>query len=256
MNWAIYAGIFIIAAGTLVLTYGGIIQNRKDTEQQSRASEAKLEEISRNLAELRGKPQSDLTPGSIARVEGEIEEWAETFASEKQRRKIQLEQHRSEQDSLSQHANTLAREYFEFFVSIIRNALASYAPTIPGQINSVMADIPKDLFLNPDSRYEATIGFPSSYSWDIAAYSTQPSPDVGSPIILLSLHEKKASNTPKERGELLLRFNRTSKTFHLRLSGDFNLATSVESTSKPTSEYEQTMKSILRSLIEYQLLQE
>lgn len=57
MNWAIYAGIFIIAAGTLVLTYGGIIQNRKDTEQQSRASEAKLEEISRNLAELRENPR-------------------------------------------------------------------------------------------------------------------------------------------------------------------------------------------------------
>jgi hypothetical protein len=254
MNWLIIAGIVVIGVGTLLLTYGGIFQSRKDTERTSKASETRLDEISRDLAELRGKPTSELAPDAIPRVEGEIREWAETFASEKQRKKLLLEERRSKHDSSLQHANSLAKDYFVFFISVIREIVSSYPSSLQSTV--IIPEVPTDLFVNPETRFETDIRFSETSFWKIVAYTGQPSPDVGAPIILIYLLKQQNQPSKGENGEFMLRFNNTSQAFYLRIRGDFRLATPIESVSKPTTEYDQTIKSVLRSLIEYQLLQE
>jgi hypothetical protein len=255
VNWLIIVGIVVVAVGTLLLTYGGIFQNRKDTEQASKASETRLDQISRDLAELRGRPKSELPPDAIRRVEGEIKDWAATFASEKQKKKLALDERRLAHDNSLQHANTLAREYFAFAVSVLRDLVAKYPSE--SKLIAKVPDVPGDLFVNPETRFEGDIQFSETMSWKIQAYTTQPYPDVGTTMILVYLFENHPpSKEVKERGEFMLRFNNTAQTFHIRVRGDFTLATPVETLSKPTTEYEATIKSILKSLFEYQLLQE
>src|SRR5205085_3887186 len=127
MNLYILLGIVAIAVGTALLTYGGIITSRKDAAQASVGSEAKLASISRDLAELKGKPKSDLSPESILRVEGEVKEWALNFASERQQRKLATDQKRTELAQKLTHANSLAKEYFAYVLKVLNDTLVAYS---------------------------------------------------------------------------------------------------------------------------------
>jgi hypothetical protein len=85
-------------------------------------------------------------------------------------------------------------------------------------------------------------------------------PGVAGPWIIVSLLKKSpATDSPTEKGELLVRFAADMKSVFVRLQQDFLLAVPMESgdsTSYPTSQYEVRIRDILLRLIEFQLLQD
>jgi hypothetical protein len=86
-------------------------------------------------------------------------------------------------------------------------------------------------------------------------YDTQ-SPEMAGPWFMITLiRMTQDGNNPKEHGELLVRFDQDVKFFYTRLQRDFLLAVPVHSQRQPTTDYEETIKSILKSLIEFQLSQ-
>jgi hypothetical protein len=65
-----------------------------------------------------------------------------------------------------------------------------------------------------------------------------------------------SGNSRNEKGELALRFSSDGKSFFLRLQQDFLLAVPMEARFAPTTDYEERIRSVLISLIEFQLLQD
>ena len=252
MNWYIIGGIVCAAVGTFLLTYGGIYRSRSE----SRQSAAQLEQISRDLAELKGKPKSDLSSDAVASVEKDIQTWARKFASDKQAKKLIADQKRSERESSLEHSNALAREYFAYFVTVIRDALASYVATNAGAVTFDLPEVSPTLFTGQNPNYAGTVVFSSNTSWSITTILDNRSPTFSQPWIVMRLLRQEPGGLKKSKGDLDLRFAADGKTFWLRLQEDFALAVPTDESFKPATEYEQTIKSTLLGLIEFQLLQD
>jgi hypothetical protein len=259
MNWYTITGIVIVAVGTLLMTYGGLFQTRKDAS----ASERQLDNISRDLAELKGRPKSELSKDALARVERDIAKWAKTFASEKQQRKLILDQKRSEHDSSVEHTNALAREYLRFLMAVLRDAVTSYSSASGQTIAADLPEVPETVFSDDDPKrvYEGTISFSTHSSWTIHTMSDPRSgPDVAAPWIIVSLLRKSdGSDSPQEKGELMIRFSKDMKSFFIRLQQDFLFAVPMEagnSANYETTEYEERIRNLLIRLVEFQLLQD
>jgi hypothetical protein len=239
------------------MTYGGIVQSRRDSAASSKASEAQLDAISRDLADLKGRPKSDLSNDAIQRVEIDIAKWAEEFASKKQQRKLQVEQQISAHQSTVDHTNELIRGYFIFFVSVVQKALATYTADSAIKIEMDLPEISPTLFSDPDSRYEGRAIFSPTVYWNIHTFYDTQSPDLAGPSFIIVLLKSTADGKGvKEHGELMVRFSTDAKFFHIRLQRDFLLAVPIHSKRDETSKYEETLKSILKGLIEFQLSQE
>jgi hypothetical protein len=252
MNAYLIWGIVVVALGTLLMTYGGIVQSRKDAAKSS----DKLDSISRDVADLKGKPKSDLSANAIKRVETDIAKWAKEFASEKQQRKLRVEEQLSAHQSAVDHSNELIRGYFQFFLTVLREALISYAKDAKSQVDLTLPEASPLLFSNPDSRYEGRVVFSPLVSWNIATHYNTQVPNLAGPSFIVTLIKSNDDGTnAKENGELMVRFSSDVKSFYIRLQRDFLLAVPTHSERKTTLEYEDTMKSILKSLIEFQLSQ-
>ena len=100
-------GVISGALSLFLLAYGGIFSPRSESKQ----SQNRLEQISRDLAELKGKPKSDLSEDALSRVEEDVRKWAAEFATKKQKKRLILDQRRSEHDSSLEHSKALAREW-------------------------------------------------------------------------------------------------------------------------------------------------
>jgi hypothetical protein len=252
VNWYIVTGIIFVALGTFLMTYGGIFQTRGD----SKRSETRLDEISRDLADLRGKPKSDLRKDAIARVERDVQKWAKEFASEEQKKRLIVEQKRSDHDTSLEHSNKLAREYFGFFVAVLRDALTSYSATKGHPIKTDLPEVSDTLFSDPDKPYQGTISFTPTSTWKIRTYTDPQSDSFAPPAIeMVLLKNGPTSNSPEQKGTLRLRFTLDLKSYWLQLRQDFLVAVPMETGVKPTTDYEENIRSILISLIEFQLLQ-
>jgi len=235
----------------------GIFSSRSE----SKRSENQLEQISRDLAELKGKPKSDLSKDALSRVEKDVQKWAAEFATEKQKKRLILEQRRSEHDTSLEHSNAVVREYFRFFVSVLRDAITSYSAASGHPIKTDLPEVSDAVFSEPDHPYEGTITFNDTSSWKIHSMSDARSvSDVAPPWIIISLLKKSSvADSPQEKGELLLRFSADMKSFFVRLQQDFLLAVPMESGNSanyPTTDYEDRIRNILIRLIEFQLLQD
>lgn len=257
MNIYLIAGAILLLAGTLLTTYGGIIQSRKDTAESAKKSEAQLVEISKDLADLKGKPKSELSDNAIQKVESDIAEWAKEFASKKQQRQLQVEQRISEHQSVVDHNNKLIQEYFIYFLSVIQKALAHYDADATYEINLELPDIPSRLFMDPDTRYEGRILFSPNVFWVISTFYNAQATDTAGPSFAVTLVKGMPDkNIVKEHGELLVGFSSDVQFFHIRLLGDFLLAMPMYTTPESTEEFEGNIKSILKTLIEFQLAQQ
>jgi hypothetical protein len=257
MNWYIVGGVISGALSLLLLAYGGIFSSRSESKQ----SEKQLEQISRDLAELKGKPKSDLSKDALSRVEKDVQKWAAEFATEKQKKRLIWDQRRSEHETSLDHSNALAREYLRFFTAVLRDAIASYSATNGHSIMMELPEVSDAVFSDPDHPYEATITFSGTSSWKIRTMSDiRSGADVAAPWIIMSLLKKSAVNdSPQEKGELLLRFSADMKSFLIRLQQDFLLAVPMESGNSanyPTTDYENRIRDILIRLIEFQLVQD
>lgn len=259
MNWYTISGIIIVAIGTLLMTYGGVFQTRKAAS----ASEQQLDDISRDLAELKGRPKSELSKDALARVERDIAQWAKDFASEKQQKKLALAHKRSEHDSTIEHTKTLAREYLGFLTAVLRDAVTSYSTASGQAIAMELPEITDTIFSenDPKSAYEGSISFSPRSSWKIRTmWDPRSGPDVAPPWIIVSLLRKSdGADSPQEKGELLIRFSTDMKSFFIRLQQDFLFAAPMESGNSAnykTTEYEERIRTLLVRLVEFQLLQD
>jgi len=257
MNWYIIWGVIFGGLSLLLLSYGGIFTSRRDSKQ----SEKKLDQISRDLADLKGKPKSELSDDALSRVEKDVQKWAAEFATEKQKKKLVLDQRRSEHASSLQHSNALAKEYFVFVTTVLRDAVASYSATSGHSITMELPQVADSVFSEPDHPYDGTITFSPTSSWKIRSMSDPRSgPDVAGPWIIISLLKKpEIASSPQEKGELLIRFSTDMKSFFVRLQQDFLLAVPMESGNSanyPTTQYEDRVRNILIRLLEFQLLQD
>jgi hypothetical protein len=256
MNAFIVWGIILVAVGTFLVTWGGIVRSRKDSADSAKASEAQLNAISRDLADLKGRPKSDLSEDAIKRVETDITKWAQDFGSKKQQRKLQVEQQLAAHQSAVDHSNELIRGYFQFFLTVLRTALASYAQESNGQLDIQLPEMPATLFSDQDAHYTGRVLFSPAVHWNISTMYDTQSPELAGPWFMITLIKTTpGGNSPKEHGELLVRFDQHVKFFYIRLQRDFLLAVPVHSQRQATTEYEATIKSILKSLIEFQLSQ-
>src|SRR5207247_7782145 len=95
-------------------------------------------------------------------------------------------------------------------------------------------------------------------SWKLSTHNDARAPELAPPAIIMTLLKKPLTNdAPKENGELLLRFSSDSKWFFLRLQQDFLLAIPTDASKRlPTTDYEETIKRILSTLIEFQFPQD
>ena len=251
MNAYIIGGAILAALGTILMTYGGFVQSRKDSAK----SDETLETISRDLVDLKGKPKSDLPSDAIQRVESDIANWAKDFATKKQQRTLQVERQISEHQSSVDHSNELVRGYFAFLISVIHKAIAAYNADSATRIDlSLLPEVSPTLFSDPAMRYEGQIKFSPNVRWLIMSNYDPSSPDLAAPMFTIESESDDGKKTTR-RGWLMLRFAADSKSFHLRLQQDFLLAVPIPSATKPTTEYGDTIKSILKSLIEFQLAQ-
>jgi hypothetical protein len=249
MNFYTILGLILVALGTVLMTYGGVFQARTD----GKSSEEKLDKISHDLADLRGKPKTELSEDAITRVEHDVEEWAKDFASDKQRRKLVIDQKRSDHDNIAEHTASLGRDYFAFALSVMRDALHSYSERSSVPITVNLPQVSDRLFADADVRYEGDVVFSRTHRWQIITLTTHDSNDVAPPMIIIRLIN---GISGREKGEFMLRFAADMKTFFIRFQQDFQLALSMDSTHKPITEYEPMTKSLLLKLIEFQLLQE
>lgn len=236
------------------------IQFSKSIQQ----SEEQLDRISRDLAELKGRPKSELSKDAMSRVEKDIEKWAAEFATEKQKKKLLLERRRAEHDTSLEHSNALAREYLAFLTTVLRESIRSYSAASGHSIAVNIPEVPEKVFSDVDpsrNAYEGKIVFSESASWNIRSISDARSgPDVAPPWIIVTLLQKaKPGASEQEKGELLVRFSGDMKSFFVRLQQDFLLAVPMESGNSanyPTTEYEDRIRNILIRLVEFQLLQD
>jgi hypothetical protein len=256
MNWYIVGGVISGALSLLLLSYGGIFSSRSESKQ----SEKQLEKISRDLAELKGKPKSDLSKDALARVDRDVQKWAAEFATEKQKKRLIWEQQRSEHDISMEHVNSLAREYLRFFIAVIRDGITSYSATSGHQISIEMPDVSDAVYSDPDHSYGATITFSATSSWKIRTFFDPMAPPSMEPhwIIISLLKKTGAADSPRERGEFAVRFANDMKSFWVRTQQEFLLAVPIQSGSAtyPTTEYEDRIRIMLIKLMEFQLLQD
>ena len=251
MNVYIGFGIVFIALGTLLLSYGSVFQARRD----SQAAEQRLRQIAQDVAELRGRPQDELSDDAITKVEGEVREWAREFLTDKSQRKLQYDKRRTIEDERRASAHRLALQYFRFLVVTLREAAASYGQDLGREIPAVLPEPDTELFTDAAAHYSGEVTFGDSAAWVLRAQLSEPTPDVSAPQILLSLMETHPDGgDAKAAGEILLRFGPDSRTFHLRVRGAFALAFGNSGVTEPADKYEPTIKALIRSVLEGQLL--
>jgi hypothetical protein len=252
MNWYIISGILLAAASTGLLTYGSIFYSRAESAK----SEQQLDQISRDLADLRGKPKSDLSKDALVKVEKDVGKWAREFATDKQRKRLAAEQKWSEHQNSVDHSNALSREYFTYFLTVIRDALTSYVQSSGADIKIDLPDTPSDLFSDQNPYYSGNVVFNSTTSWKVRTSTDNTSPTMAPAWIGINLLRKLPNGEIKEKGQLDIRFTSDGKSFWLRLQQDFRLAVPLESVTKPAAEFEETIRSTIIGLIEFQLLHE
>lgn len=256
MNGYIIAGIILVGIGTFLMSYGGVVQSRKDAVATSQASEKKLEEISKDLSFLKGKPKSELSSDALNKVESDLTKWAKAFASEKQRKKLQVEKQVEEHKSSVEHTNDLIRDYFSYFTSLIRVSLESYSKESGEAIALDLPNIMGNIFATPENGYTGRVNFSSNTSWVIRTHYDDQVPSLAGPTFLISLVKAKANgNSYQEYGELMIRFSKDAQTYFRRLQRDFLLAVPEHSSNKPIANFEDDIRNVIMALIEFQLSQ-
>ena len=255
MNVYIIIGIILAALGTFILTYGGVVQSRKDAEKSERIAAEQYYELSKDIAELKGKPRAELSFEAVNKVENDVQKWAKAFVAEKDRLKNIHDNKLQEEERRLYSSHTLSRDYFSFLITTIKKAVDTYNKELNASIATEFPEISTNLFNSSDERFQGKVVYSNTAIWDIKAYLSSPSPDVSGPIILITgSDDPKMKTQTKEKTELLLRFGKDSENFHIRLTGAFLLAYGSHSINGKIEDYEETVKKIIKALFENQLL--
>lgn len=251
MNYYIVSGIILTAIGTLLLTYGGLVQSQKDSDSNQKKADEQYHQISKDLSELKGIPKAELSYDAVRKVEIDVQNWAQSFVSDKDR--LQSIQHsKIEQENRRlQSIERLSRDYFGFFTETLRQAINSYNQNLKTNIAIQLPELDPSLFGSKDSRFDGNITFPSGRRWIITACQTEPGPEIAAPIILIN---KFSSASTVGQTELLLRFGKDMKRFHIRLQGDFSLFYGTGTVGGEISDYENSIKAVLRNLLEAEII--
>jgi hypothetical protein len=251
MNGYIIIGIVIIAVGTFFVQYGA----RLESKRSGTKSEARLEQISQDLAELKGRPKSALSQESVLRVQEDVTAWAKDFATDRQTKELTFKQRKLEQEQAAQHANALAREYAVFFVNVLRDTLQSYQKIAGQQITYELSEVPSNLFDNRNASYSGNIVFSSTRRWVISAFATTSTPDVGGPWVNVDLVTKHAdSKNESSAGDFFFRFSPDSTRYFLNVRGEFGAAYSTPSFTDATASFDGRIKGVVKTLVENELL--
>ncbi len=256
MNWYIISGLIIIAIGTGLLTYGGVWQSRKDAAPSNEASMEKLDQITRDVSELKGRPKSELSARAIEHVEGDIEEWVRQFGTDSDVRKLALNQRSHEAQTSAEAGCALGRDYFAYCVSLIRAALPEYKASTSKEFDWELPEVPEKLFIDPSLRYDGVVNFSATEQWQIEAFCNSAFPDISSTMVSVFLREKSKESQWKRVGQLRLIFYaaENSKNYSLVLTGAWRGLYSPSEFTEPTSKYEKTINAIVRNMIESQLI--
>lgn len=254
MNGWVWVGIIVIAiggaVGTILINYG----NSLDASRSSIESKAAIDSISRDLAELRNRPKSQITEEAVERVQGDVDSWAKEFASNKERRELAFKQEQTEHDQALRHANDLARGYTNFFIVVLRDALDSFARHAALKVTYDLPDVPSNLYDDPTANYHGSVTFGDDRRWAIRAWN--PSASTGAPGPWVNVDLVVGKDSSQKSATFFFRISPDAKSYSLILRGEFAAAYTSPTVHPTMEDFESSIRGLVKAAVENERLKQ
>lgn len=258
--WMIVGGV-INALGIFTMTVGSLNNSKKDKAEIIHKIQGFREEIGAVKKTIPNREQLI----AVERIENEFTEWAGTFVTnmeskivERQKGDILL---RENEINLSKKW----RHVYEYFFETLNNMLAAYNQKSDKKIEFTIPGLPSDLFGQDAQSFTSIIVFDHSSAWTIVLQIIRPIRYEKIPNIVIGFHYSKSSD--KSAMTLAQASGGASRLFLLlendpereRIKPHFSDSNMQVGDIKhyysiKQSDYKSSIKELLTTLIEYQLI--
>jgi uncharacterized membrane protein len=255
MNVYIIGGILLIALGTGVMFYGQHVKSKVDSAEVSKVVQNKVDDVLKRIDEVRGAEKDKASDGKINQIEQEFQTWAAGFLKDRERKKIELARtHLDSVDVQLKISNELG-PIFEYVLKTIDSMTKAYNAESGETIKVNFPPLPPNLYSEEARNYGGKVIFPHKAIWHIQFLASRPpkSDDLPTMYITFEQEEDKRSRSDSYCSISIIS---KEKSFGIRLIGpDIPIAKGVEGTYRLDS-YSDSLKTIMRSLFEAQLLRD
>jgi hypothetical protein len=250
MNLFILCGLALIAVGSGLTIYGGIVVNRKD----SLALEDKVEKV---LAEV-AVAKKDANPKereSLDAIEKEFLSWAADFHKNKNSRQLQLEQEKLDVSQREIKYSSQAHAPFTFLINCAKQIVLAYQQESKQSLQLDLTPIPENMYTDAGSVVIGTLKFRPQLIWKFAISARRP-PNYRPDLILFvsdnSKHDPQevVSKSLNEAVHIVLWEDGKHRVY---VDGHFPLAQPFSETYTD-DEYKKNIPLLLQRIFERQIL--
>lgn len=195
MHPLIIIGIILVAVGTGLTIFGGVLQNRVDSVKTTQIVTEKIDNAMEKMSELKSEDTVDITQAE--EVLDEFSEWAEEFLSNRGAKKLEIERARLStlEDEIKQTNKT--RVFLGNSFSTIEGILLAYSKQSGDPIDiQLPSSIPENVYR---AKCEGIIKFSDDVEWkvQVSARSASEEPSFlifsDSSFLLLSVNNDKVN---------------------------------------------------------------
>ena len=171
MHWATITGIVLVAAGTALTIYGGILQNRRVSAETTEVVTAKVEEVFDQISSI--KDESDPKRAeSITRIEDAFTKWADSFISERSKKRIEFDRNQLSSKEAEIDLTAESTPLVSLVFDVIGRLVRSYNEKTGEEIRATLpSEFPENMYREP---VEGTVEFTSEIVWKVRASGSLP----------------------------------------------------------------------------------
>lgn len=245
MHWATILGIILVAAGTALTIYGGILQNRLDSAETTEVVTEKIEEALDQISSIK----TEIDPKraeSITEVEDDFTKWADSFISERSKRRIEFDRHqlssRESEITLTAESAPLVSLVFDVIGRLVR----AYNEKTDENIRATLpSEFPENMYRES---VEGTVEFTSEITWKVWVAGNLPASEPPRLKIRVSIDSSTGSS-----GLLVLQLQPESNEILVFLLDDGFPNHIISNNTLPIHGYEADVRELLTKAMEVTL---
>lgn len=211
----------------------------------------KIEEISQRIETLKTEAVAATRVEKLSVIEKELNKWAKNFISNKERKKIALEKSSLDNREKLVDLSDKWRSLYTFAFDYIKKLLDAYNSSVENKIIYSIPEMPFYLFSSEAGKFIAKIQFNPVCVWKIRIISSPLDPQ-DLPTIAIYIDNNFKANTPHSLQLVICPMSNINKITIIVINN--KIQTNYLKKYYSLDKYEESLKEILRILIENQLL--
>lgn len=247
------AGILLTAFGTGIMIYGQLVRSKVDSAEVSQVLHDKVDSVLKRIEEVREGEKDKASAGKIQQIEQEFQTWAAEFLKDREQRKVELQRTQLDSVDVQLRVSNEWKPVFEYVLKTIAAMAHAYNSESGETIEVDFPPLPSNLYSEEARNYGGKVVFPNKVLWRVAFLSSKPARQEAPPSMYVDF------KIEGDRDCLNSYFSITNldgKSFRSYIIGpNVPTAKGVEGIYQLDS-YRDSLKTVIRSLFEAQLLRD